>query len=75
MLASIREVGVRRRRAPTLLNTTTMQNVAWPIMIVNKLKVMPRVLMPVRSAIPVTIPASAIGSTRTNEIAWRPKNR
>ncbi len=75
MLASIREVGVRRSRATTLLNTTTMQNVAWPIMIVHRLKVMPTVLMPVRSAIPVTIPGSAIGSTRTNEIAWRPKNR
>ena len=38
-----------------------MQNVAWPIMIVHRLKGIPWVLMPVRNAIPVTIPGSAIG--------------
>ena len=32
--ASISDVGVRRRRAITLLKTTTMQKVMWPIMIV-----------------------------------------
>jgi len=32
--ASISELDVRRKRATTLLNTTTMQNVACPTMIV-----------------------------------------
>ena len=36
--ASTSDVGVRRSRAITLLNTTTMQNVACPTMIVNSPK-------------------------------------
>ena len=41
--------------------TWTMQNVAWPRMIVHVLNGMPRILMAERSAIPDTIPGSAMG--------------
>ena len=52
-----------------------MQKVAWPIMIVHRLNVMPRLLIDAFSAIAVTMPGSAIGSTRKSETAFRPKNR
>ena len=39
--ASTSDVGLRRNRAITLLNTTTMQNVAWPMMIVRSPGVRP----------------------------------
>jgi hypothetical protein len=62
-----------------LLNTTTTQNVACPMMMVQIEKVRPKMLCPKLiaedKAIAVTIPGRAIGSTRANEIVSRPKNR
>ena len=60
------EPPIRRSRAVTLLKTTTMQKVAWPTMIVKRPAVMPktglsRFWMTDWSAIPVTMPGSAIG--------------
>src|SRR2546423_14165909 len=52
-----------------------MQNVAWPMMIVSTEKLIPRLAKNEFSAMPVMIPGSAIGSTRTNDTASRPKNR
>src|SRR5262245_32249503 len=52
----------------------TTQNVACPTTIVNSPKSTPSVTNDVRSAMPDTTPGSAIGSTRRNEIVWRPKN-
>ena len=72
--ASSIERDVRRSRAMTLLKTTTMQNVAWPTAIVNAENPMPVVLIVALSAMPVTMPGSAIGRTNRNEIASRPKN-
>ena len=62
-------LGVRRSRATTLLNTTTMQNVEWPIMIVHTPNGCSNVLMPERSAMPVMMPGKAIGRTRRNDTA------
>src|SRR3990172_5786660 len=75
MEASISDPEVRRKRASTLLYTTTIQKVAWPTTMVQKLN--GRLVMPMaeRSAMPLTIPGSAIGSTSMKEIASRPKNR
>ena len=63
----------------TLLNTTTMQKVAWPTMIVNSPAVMPNtglstlVITDCR-ATPVTMPGRAIGSTTSRfEMACLPK--
>src|SRR5207248_10661139 len=52
-----------------------MQNVACPMMIVNRPKLSPLKLMKEFSAMPVMIPGSAIGSTSSSEIASRPKKR
>ena len=55
---------------------TTMQKVAWPTTIVNRLRSMPRIWVKVElSAIPVTIPGSAIGRITRKEIVSRPKKR
>src|ERR1700722_1581481 len=51
-----------------------MQNVAWPRTIVQNEKEMSAKLKAERSAMPVTIPGRAIGSTKRSEIASRPKN-
>jgi hypothetical protein len=67
---------VRRRRATTLLNTTTMQNVAWPTTIVSSPSDTPSTCVKVEfSAMPVTMPGSAIGRTTRNDTASRPKKR
>src|SRR5580765_5585476 len=52
----------------------TTQNVAWPITIVHIDTVMCPAMKNELSAIPVTMPGSAIGSTSRNETASRPKN-
>ena len=52
-----------------------MQKVAWPTMIVNMPSSMPTARNAVLSAMPVTIPGSAIGRMTRNEIVSRPKNR
>ena len=54
--ASTIDPDVRRSRAITLLNTTTTQNVAWPIMIVHIENVTPVVFIADRSAIAVMMP-------------------
>ena len=52
-----------------------MQNVACPQMIVKRPSWMPSTCVNVVfSAMPVTMPGSAIGSTTRNEIVSRPKN-
>src|SRR6059058_2267938 len=53
----------------------TMQNVAWPMMIVVSEKLTLPNAKNEFSAIPVMIPGSASGRTKTNEIASRPKKR
>ena len=73
--ASTIDPDVRRRRAITLLNTTTTQKVACPIMIVHKEKFTPVVFIADRSAMPVMMPGSAIGRTSANDTVSRPKNR
>ena len=74
--ASSNEVEVRRRRATTLLKTTTMQNVACPMTIVKSPSDTPSTWVKVElSAMPVTMPGSAMGSTTRNETASRPKKR
>ena len=50
-----------------------MQNVAWPMTIVSSPSERPIVLNVAFSAIPVTIPGSAIGRMMKNEIVSRPK--
>ena len=63
-----------RNRATALLKTTTMQNVAWPTMIVHSARSTLSTCVKVAlSAMPVTMPGSAIGSTTRNEIVLRPK--
>ena len=57
---------IRRNRAVTLLKMTTMQKVAWPTMIVKRPALMPKTglstfWMTDCSAIPVTMPGSAMG--------------
>src|SRR5436190_20712572 len=53
-----------------------MQNVAWPTITVNRLRLMPSTWVKVSDrATPVTIPGRAIGRTTRNEIVSRPKNR
>ncbi len=66
---------VRRSRASTLLYATTTQKVASPMMIVQRLKFTPVVLIAVRRAIPVMMPGSAIGRTSRNERLSLPKKR
>ena len=53
-----------------------MQNVAWPMTIVRRPSDTPSTCVKVElSAMPVTMPGSAIGSTTRNETASRPKKR
>ncbi len=52
-----------------------MQNVAWPMMIVIIPSSIPIARKAVLSAMPVTMPGSAIGRITMNEIVSRPKNR
>src|SRR3954453_413468 len=54
---------------------STMQNVACPMTIVVSENVTPPNAKNEFSAIPVMIPGSASGSTKTNETASRPKKR
>ena len=67
---------MRRSRAWTLLNTTTMQNVAWPMITVIR----PKLFGPITvasaalSAMPVTMPGSAIGRMTRKLTDERPKN-
>ena len=58
-----------------MLYTTTMQKVACAITIVSTPNGTPNVLIVEFNAIAVTIPGSAIGSTRRKETVFRPKNR
>src|SRR4051794_27036200 len=52
-----------------------MQKVAWPMMIVSTEKLIPRFEKNEFSAMPVMIPGRAIGSTKMNDTASRPKKR
>src|SRR5205809_6246236 len=52
-----------------------MQKVAWPITIVQSERFHDQKVKNELSAIPVMIPGSAIGRTKTNETASRPKKR
>src|SRR5436305_553230 len=52
-----------------------MQNVACPMTIVSNEKSIPAKVMNEFSAMPVMIPGRAIGRTKMNEIASRPKKR
>ena len=52
-----------------------MQNVAWPITIVQMLNGISKLLIVELRAMPVTMPGSAIGSTSKNDTAFLPKNR
>ena len=66
---------VRRRRAITLLNTVTMQNVACAITTVQIESGTPMIVRKkLFSAIPVMMPGSAIGRMISRLIASRPKN-
>src|SRR5450631_3764320 len=77
--ASCNDRPVRRNRAATLLNTTTMQKVAWPSTTVSRPNEMPSGFSTVRnaefSAMPVTIPGSAIGRMTTRLSESRPNQR
>src|SRR5205085_2215957 len=53
----------------------TTQKVAWPVTIVHCDSAMLPVTKAELSAMPVTIPGSAMGSTRRKETASRPKKR
>src|SRR3978361_1949849 len=66
---------MRRRRAITLLNMITMQNVACPIMIVQRENGMPATANEDCRAIPVITPGRAIGMTTRNETELTPKKR
>jgi hypothetical protein len=58
-----------------LLNTITMQNVAWPMITVARPSVTPSAEVNVAlSAIPVTMPGSVIGSTTRKLTTFLPKN-
>ena len=74
--ASSRLVPIRRSRAITLLNTVTMQNVACATTIVRKPRSQPNIVRnALLSAMPVTMPGSAIGRMISSETASRPKKR
>ncbi len=74
--ASSSEVPVRRSRATALLKTSTMQNVAWPTITVNRVRSTFRTCVNVAfSAIPVTIPGRASGRITRNDTVSRPKKR
>src|SRR4026209_1636656 len=73
--ASTIEPDERRKRATTLLNTTTTQKVACPTMIAGMPKFSPGIASTIDdNASAVTIPGKAIGRTSANEIVSRPKN-
>ena len=72
MDASASDPGVRRSRAIRLLNTTTMQNVVCPMMMVSVPSWIPVKEKKEFSAIPVMMPGRASGSTSRNEMASRP---
>ena len=72
MDASASDPGVRRSRAIRLLNTTTMQNVVCPMMMVRVPSWTPVKEKKEFSAIPVMMPGRASGSTSRNEMASRP---
>ena len=61
-------------RAATLLNTITMQNVAWATASVAADSSMPSRANPELRAMPVTMPGRAIGSTMMRFRELRPKN-
>ncbi len=65
---------VRRKRATALLYTTTMQNVAWPKTMVQKLNGMSAKLKAERNDMPVMMPGKAIGKMTKSDIVSRPKN-
>src|SRR3954471_15582177 len=73
--ASSSDVCVWRSRAITLLKTITMQNVAWPITIVQYERLIDQNWKNELSAMPVMIPGSAIGRTSSSEIDSLPKKR
>jgi hypothetical protein len=75
MDASSNDRDMRRRRARVLLNTTTMQKVAWPATIVHRDRGTPRKRKADWRAMPVTIPGRAIGSTTSRDSVSRPKKR
>jgi hypothetical protein len=60
--------------AATLLNTTTMQNVACPTIIVKIVNLPKKLVNTLFKAIPVTMPGSAMGNTNSSDIDSRPKN-
>ncbi len=72
--ASSIDADVRRNRATTLLNTITMQNVAWATTMVHSARSTLSTCVNVAfRAMPVTMPGSAIGSTTRNDSAFLPK--
>src|SRR5574343_1665222 len=71
--ASSSEAEVRRKRAMTLLYTTTMQNVAWPVTMVSMPDSSPASLNADSSAMPVTMPGKAIGRMNSSVIVSLPK--
>ncbi len=74
--ASSRLPPSRRSRATALLNTVTMQNVACDTISVKKPSLMPIIVVKTfASAMPVTMPGSAIGRMISSETESRPKNR
>jgi hypothetical protein len=72
MDASASDPGVRRSRAIRLLNTTTMQNVVCPMMMVRVPSWTPVKEKKEFSAIPVMMPGRASGNTSRKEMASRP---
>ena len=68
---------MRPMRAWTLLNTITMENVAWPTITENNPSPMPSgsstVLNVLFRATPVTMPGSAIGRTTSRFTVLLPK--
>ena len=64
---------IRRSRAEALLTTMTMQNVACPTTSVKNVSPPSAWVNRVFSAMPVTMPGSAIGSSTSSETASRPK--
>ena len=74
ILASSKLAPNLRYLAATLLKTTTIQKVACPTIIVKIVNSPKKLVNTLLRAIPVTIPGSAIGNTKSSEIESRPKN-
>ncbi len=72
--ASSAVLDIRRSRAEALFTTITMQNVAWPATSVKNVSPPSAWVKSVFSAMPVTMPGSAIGSSTSSDTASRPKN-